>query len=79
MMQFTEEHQEIPTEDAAVMPVGEPRKQSRARYLPAERHQKKHELTACRKKVSRHARVAWRKRNLFRKTVDRARSWPPLE
>jgi hypothetical protein len=26
MMQSTEEHQEIPTEDATVMQVGEPRK-----------------------------------------------------
>jgi hypothetical protein len=36
-MQSAEEHQEIATEDAAIMPVGEPRKRRRVRYLAAER------------------------------------------
>jgi hypothetical protein len=36
MMQSIEEHQEIPKEDAAVMPVGEPRKQHRVCNLAAE-------------------------------------------
>jgi hypothetical protein len=40
MMQSAEEHQEIPTEDAAIMPVGESRKQHRDRKLAAERRQK---------------------------------------
>jgi DNA repair exonuclease SbcCD ATPase subunit len=41
MMQSTEEHQEIPNEDAAVMPVGEPRKRCRVQNLAAESHQKR--------------------------------------
>jgi hypothetical protein len=77
MMQSTEEHQEIPKEDAAVMPVGKPRKRSRVCNLAAERRRKRKERTrgnrgprrksaaACRK-VSRRAKVTWRKRNLFR-------------
>jgi hypothetical protein len=40
MMQSAEEHQEIHTEDATIMPVGEPRKQRRVRKLAAERRQK---------------------------------------
>jgi hypothetical protein len=39
-MQSVEEHQEIPKEDAAVMPVGEPRKRRRDRNLAAGRRQK---------------------------------------
>jgi hypothetical protein len=77
MMQFIEEHQEIPKEDAAVMPVGEPSKRRRVHNLAAERRQKRKERSrgnsgprrksavACRK-VSRRAKVAWRKRTLFR-------------
>jgi type IV secretory pathway VirB4 component len=69
MMQSTEEHQEIPKGEAAVMPGGEPRKQSRVCNLAAECHQKRKERTwgnsesrrksaaACRK-VSRCAKVA---------------------
>jgi hypothetical protein len=71
MMQSTEEHQEIPKGEAAVMPVGEPRKRRRVRNLAAERRQKRKErirrsceskrrsTVACRK-VSRRAKVAWR-------------------
>jgi hypothetical protein len=77
MMQSIEEHQ-IPKEDAAVMSVGDPRKRRRVWNLAAERIQKRKERTrgyrgsrrksaaAC--KVSRRAKVAWRRRNLFRRT-----------
>jgi hypothetical protein len=40
-----EEHQEIPKEEAAVMPVGEPRKRRRVCNLSAEHHQKRKERT----------------------------------
>jgi hypothetical protein len=76
--QSIEEHQEIPKGKAAVMQVGEPRKWRRVRNLAAERSQKMKERTqeqsesrrksaaACRK-VSRRAKVAWRKRELIRR------------
>jgi hypothetical protein len=79
MMQSTEEHQEIPKGEVAVMPVGEPRKRSRVRSLAAERRQKRKErargnrgsrrksAAACRK-VSRRAKVAWRKTILVRRS-----------
>jgi hypothetical protein len=79
MMQSTEEHQEIPKGEAAVMPVGEPRKRRRVRNLAAERRQKRKERTrgncksrrksaaACRK-VSRSAKVALRERKLVRRS-----------
>jgi hypothetical protein len=69
MMQPTEEHQEFTRKDAAVMPVGEPRKPCRVRNVAAELRQKQKEriqatcesrrksATACRK-VSRRATVA---------------------
>jgi hypothetical protein len=72
MMQSVEEHQEIPKGEAAVMPVREPRKRRRVCNLTTGRRQKRKERTrgyrgsrrksaaAC-KKVSRHAKVAWRK------------------
>jgi hypothetical protein len=77
MIQSTEKHKEIPKEDAAVIPVGEPRKRRRVRNLAAERRQKMKErtreisesrrkLTAACRKVSRREEVAWRKMNLFR-------------
>jgi hypothetical protein len=78
MMQYIEEHQEIPKGEAAGTPVEEPRKRRRVRNLVAERRQKPKERTqgygesrrklaaACRK-VSRSAKVAWRKRNIIRK------------
>jgi hypothetical protein len=95
MMQSTEEYQEIPKGEAAVMPVGEPRKLRRVRSLAAELRQKRKERTrenrgsrrktavACRK-VSRCARIAGRssseKEKLGpRKIVDRARSSPSPE
>jgi hypothetical protein len=79
-MQSAEEHQEIPIEDAAVIPVGGLRKRRRDRNLAAGRRQKpkkriqasfeseKRSAAAC-KKVSRHATVAWRKRRVFRRIV----------
>jgi hypothetical protein len=78
MMQSIEEHQAIPKEDAAVMPIGGPRKRHRVCNLAAEHRQKMRERTrgnsgsrrklagAC-KKVSCRAKVAWRERNLIRK------------
>jgi hypothetical protein len=44
-MQSIEEHQEIPKEDAAVMPVGEPRKRRKVCNLAADRRQKKKQKT----------------------------------
>jgi hypothetical protein len=61
------------------MPVGKQRKRCRVCNLAAERRQKRKERTrgyrrsrwksaaAC-KRVSRRSKVAWRKRNFFRKT-----------
>jgi hypothetical protein len=78
MMQSIEDHPDIPEEEAAVMPVGEPRKRRRVCNLASERRQKRKERTrgnrgsrresaaACRK-VSRREEVAWRKRKLVRK------------
>jgi hypothetical protein len=72
MMQSTEEHQEIPKGEHAVMPVGELRKWRRVWSLAVEHHQKGKERTwgnrgsrrksaaAC-SKVSHCARVAWHK------------------
>jgi hypothetical protein len=69
MIQFIEEHQEIPKEDAAVISVRGPRKRRRVCSLAAERRQKMRERTrgnrgsrrkstaACRK-LSRRAKVA---------------------
>jgi hypothetical protein len=76
MMQSTEEHQDIPKGEAAVMPVGEPKKRRWVCNLAAERRQKMKKRTrgsrgsrrkssaACRK-VSCRAKVARRKMNLF--------------
>jgi hypothetical protein len=87
MMQSIKEHQEIPKEEAAVMPVIEPGKRRKVCNLAAERRQKRKERTrgnrgsrrksapACRK-VSRLAKVSWRKRSLFRnvRTVEKCGS-----
>jgi hypothetical protein len=77
MMQSIEEHQEIPKEDAAVMLVGEQRKQRRVCNLAMKYRQKMRERirgyngsrrkSATCKKVSHHAKVARQKRNLIRK------------
>jgi hypothetical protein len=77
-MQSMEEHQEIPKEKAALMPVGGLRKRRRGRNLAAGRRQKpkgriqascesRSRLTVASKKMTRRATVAWRKRNVFRK------------
>jgi hypothetical protein len=78
MMQSIEEHQDVPNEDVAVVPVNGLRKRRRGRKSTAGRRGEPKELTrgncgsrkklagACRK-VSRHARVAWCKRNLMRR------------
>jgi hypothetical protein len=80
MMQSTENHQEIPKGEAAVIPVKGWKKQRRARKPAAGRRGEPNELTrsdcgsgkhlaaACRK-VSRCATVAWRKRNVVRRIV----------
>jgi hypothetical protein len=88
MMQSAEEHQDIPSEDVAVMPVREPRKRCRGQKLTAGQRGEPKELTrgncgsrrklaaAC-MKVSRHTIVAWLKRKLFRKsgTQEHCGSW----
>jgi hypothetical protein len=86
MMQSTEEHQEIPNGEAAVMPVGEPRKRCRVWSLAVERCQKRKERTrgnrgsrrksaaACRK-LSRCARVAWHRKSVVRKNWDPGKLW----
>jgi hypothetical protein len=73
-MKSIEEHQEIPKGEAEVMPVGELRKRRTVCNLAAERRQKGKERTrvyggsrrnsadAC--KVSRRAKLAWRKKPL---------------
>jgi hypothetical protein len=71
--------QEVPREDAAVMPIGGLRKQRRGRKQAAGRREKpkkvnrgicgsREKLAAACRKVSRHATVAWRKRNILRKS-----------
>jgi hypothetical protein len=77
MMQSVVEHQNSPSEDVVVMPVGEPRKWGRVRKStsgqrgePKELNRKncgsQTKLAAACRKVSRHATVVWRKRNLIR-------------
>jgi hypothetical protein len=86
-MQSMEEHQEIPKEDAAVMPVGGLRKRRRDRNLAAGHRQKpkrriqancesKRRSAAAGKKMSRHAEVARRKRNVWRRTVTQENYGP---
>jgi hypothetical protein len=70
LMQSIEEHQDILKGEAAVTPVGEPRKRRKICNLAAEHRQKRKERTrgncesrrklaaACRK-VSRRAKVTW--------------------
>jgi hypothetical protein len=74
-------HEEVPVENAARMPVGEPRKRCRdRRHLAAQRRQKKEEertqskngcrnnLVASRRGTTCRATVAWRNRNILRKS-----------
>jgi hypothetical protein len=77
MMQSMEEHQDVPSEDVAVMSVKGLKKRRRERKSTAGRRgepkklnrgncgSRKQLAAACRK-VSRHAAVVWRKRNLIR-------------
>jgi hypothetical protein len=78
-MQSIEEHEEIPKEDATVMPVGEPRKGRRDRNLDAKRRRKQQERTqkedGCRKNLvaahrgtTRRAQAARRRTLLTRET-----------
>jgi hypothetical protein len=90
MMQSTEEHQEIPKGEAAVMPVRELRKRRRVRSLAAERRQKQKESTrgnrghwrksaaACRK-VSHCARVAWHRKSVVSKIGTQENCGPRKE
>jgi hypothetical protein len=88
MMQSAEEHQEIPSEDDAIMPVVEPRQRHGVRYLAAESHRKRKDRTrgnhgsrrksaVARMKVSRHATMAWRNMKLFRKSGTQDNCGPP--
>jgi hypothetical protein len=63
-MQSVEDHLEISKEEAAVMPVGEPRKRNERTRGNCESRRK---LAAACRKVSCHAKVAWCKRNLVRR------------
>jgi hypothetical protein len=79
MLQSAEEHQEFPREDAVAIPVRGQKRRHRGRKEAAGRRGERTELTrgdhgfrkklaaACRK-TSRRATVAWRKRNVFRKS-----------
>jgi hypothetical protein len=73
-------NQEIPRVDAAVMPVGGMRKRCRGRNLAAECHQKPKETTqekcgsrkrlvVARRGMTRCAKVAWQKGNVFRRKL----------
>jgi hypothetical protein len=89
MMQSVEEHQEVPKEKAAVMPVRGLRKRCRDRNLAVGHCQKlkgriqancesRRRLTiACRKMACR-ARVVWHRTNVVWKIVDRGVNWPLL-
>jgi hypothetical protein len=79
MMQSAEEYQQVPNEDAVVIPVRIRKRRHRGRKEAAGRRLEPKELNrvdrgsrkklaaACRK-VSRRATVAWLKRNVFRKS-----------
>jgi hypothetical protein len=79
MMQSAVEHREAPEEDAIAKPVEGWKKRHKGRNQAAERRGEPKELTrgncgsrrklvaACRQ-VSRHATVAWLKKNVFRKS-----------
>jgi hypothetical protein len=89
-MEAVAEHQEVPAEEAAVKSSGKMKKRHRGRYLAAGRRGEPNELTrqdcgsrrklaaACRK-VSRHAAVIWRKKNVFRKIRTQGNCGPRKE
>jgi hypothetical protein len=77
------EHQEVPKEEAAVMPVRGLRKRGWDWNLVTGHHQKpkgriqascesRKRLTVACRKMTHHARVAWRKRNIGRNDCTRA-------
>jgi hypothetical protein len=79
MTQSVKEHQEVPKENDAVMPVGGLRKRRGDRNLAPGRCQKpkgriransksRRRSTVAGRKMTRRVTVAWRKRNVFRKT-----------
>jgi hypothetical protein len=91
MIQSIKEQQEIPKEDAAVMPVGGPRKRSRICSLPVQHHQKIRERTRGKSGSMRKSAVCLQEGVLLcksgekgnssgesgpRKTVDRQRVFP---
>jgi hypothetical protein len=90
-MEFESEHWDVPKEDAIVKPVKERKKRHRGRKIAAGRRGEPKKLTrgncgsrrklaaTCRK-VSRRARVAWRKRNFFRiiRTQGNCGPWKEL-
>jgi hypothetical protein len=72
-------HEVVPLEDAARMPVGEPRKRRPDRNMYARRRRKQQELTqkkdvcrmnlaVTRRGTTHRATVAWRKRNILRES-----------
>jgi hypothetical protein len=82
MMQSVLEHQEVPKEEAIVMPVEGLRKRSRDQNLAAGCRQKlkgriqascesQKRLTVAGRKVTRRARVAWQRENVVRKDQTR--------
>jgi hypothetical protein len=86
-MQSVEEHQEIPKEDAAVMPVGGRKKRRRDRNLAAGCRQKPkrriqatcesmRRLIVTGRKITRRATAAWRKKNVFRSTGTKGNCGP---
>jgi hypothetical protein len=88
--QKKQDKQDIPNEDAAVMPAVELRKQHRVRYLAAEsrwkmrdrtrgNHGSRRKSAVARRKVSRHARVAWRKRKLIQRMGTQENCGPRKE
>jgi hypothetical protein len=79
MMQSAEERHVVPREDAVVIPVRGRKRRHRGRKEAAGRrgepkelirgdHGSRKKLAAACRKVSRRATVAWRKRNVFRKS-----------
>jgi hypothetical protein len=78
-MQSAEEHHVVPREDAVVIPVRGRKRRHRGRKEAAGRHgepmelnrgdcRSRKKLTAACRKASCRATVAWRKRNVFRKS-----------
>jgi hypothetical protein len=88
MMQSAEEHQDAVSEYVAVPPVQGLKKRHRGRKSTAEGrgeqkkgprgyYESRGKVTVAGKRTSRHATVAWRKRNLFRRngTKEYCGSW----